>query len=98
MLNSTVIKLISQTYQVNEIGDSIPVEISRTVFAEVKSIGLKRKIEAEQMGLKLSFKFVLSNVAEYNDEEVLEYNGKRYNIVNAYCTDDESIELTAARF
>ena len=98
MINATAIKLISQTFTVNEVGDSIPAETERLVYAEHRSIGLKRKMEAEQMGLKLMDKFVLSNVAEYQGEEILEYNGRRYNIVNAYIPDDESVELTTSRF
>lgn len=98
MLNADAIKLIKQTFSVNEYGDSIPTETIREIYAEVKSIGLKRKIEAEQMGLKLDLKFVLSNVAEYQDEEILEFHGKRLNIVNVYVTDEEKVELTTARF
>ena len=98
MLNATEVYLIAQTFTVNAIGDSIPTETMRLVYAECKSIGLKRKIEAEQAGLKLENKFILSNVAEYQDEEILEYNGKRLNIVNVFCTDEGTVELTTARF
>lgn len=98
MINATAIKLIGQTFTINAVGDSIPAETGRVVYAEHKSIGLKRKIEAEQMGLKLTDKFVLSNAAEYHGEEVLEHNGRRYNIVSVYIADDESVELTTARF
>ena len=98
MINATSVKLIAQTLTTNNVGDSIAEETPRTVYAEVSSIGLKRKIEAEQAGLKLAYVFTLSNVAEYKDEELLEYNGKRYNIVNAYTTAEGKIDLTTARF
>lgn len=98
MLNADAVTLIKQTFSVNEYGDSIPAETSRTVFAEVKSIGLKRKIKAEQMGLKLDLKFILSNVAEYDGEEILEFHGKRLNIVNTYVIDEGHVEITTARF
>lgn len=98
MINASAINLINQEFTVNDVGDSIETETSRRVFADVKSVGLKRKMEAEQFGLKLELKFVLSDIAEYKDEQIVEYNGKRYNIVSTYAADDGSFELTTARF
>lgn len=98
MINATAVSLVSQTFTVNDAGDSIATDATRTVYAEVHSVGMKRKIEAEQIGLKIAFVFVLSNVAEYNGEEILEYEGVRYNIVNAYTTKEQRVELTTARF
>lgn len=98
MINATAVKLIAQTFAVNDVGDSIPTETERLVYAEHRSVGFKRKMEAEQMGLKVSDKFILSNAAEYQGEEILEHKGRRYNIVNVYCTEEETVELTTARF
>ncbi|MBE6955672.1 MAG: hypothetical protein E7449_07190 [Ruminococcaceae bacterium] len=92
-----VANLIARTSEENDIGDLIYTESPRQVYVEVSSIGLKRKMEAMAAGLKLEWKFTLSNVAEYGDEEIIEYKGKRYNIVNVYITDMLSVELIAAR-
>lgn len=97
MLND-VANLIAQTETVNEIGDSIATETSRQVFVQVASIGLKRKMEAMEQGLKLQWKFTLSDMAEYQNEPIIEYHGERYNIVNVYITDDQRVDLTAARY
>lgn len=98
MLFSDVALLISQTYTVNSIGDSIPTETSRQVFVEVKSIGLKRKIDAMATGLTVDFKLILSDIAEYADEKIVEYKGVRYNVKNVYITDDQRVELDIGRY
>lgn len=98
MLFSDVALLISQTYTVNSIGDSIPTETLRQVFVEVKSIGLKRKIDAMATGLTVDFKLILSDIAEYADEKIVEYKGVRYNVKNVYITDDQRVELDIGRY
>lgn len=97
MLYSDVANLIAQTYTVNSIGDAVPKETSRQVFVEVKSLGLKRKIEAMATGLNVEFKLILADVQEYNDEKIVEYKGVRYNVLNVYVADDQSVELTVGR-
>lgn len=97
MLYSDVANLIAQTYTVNSIGDAVPAETSRQVFVEVKSLGLKRKIEAMATGLNVEFKLILADVQEYNDEKIVEYKGARYNVLNVYVADDQSVELTVGR-
>lgn len=98
MIFNDVAKLIQQTFTVNEAGDSIPTETESTVFVCVKSIGMKRKLEAEAFGLKLEFKFILSDEAEYHGEEIVEYNGTRYNVVDVYVTENHQVELTVKRY
>lgn len=97
MLYSDVANLIAQTYTVNSIGDAVPTETSRQVFVEVKSLGLKRKIEAMATGLNVEFKLILADVQEYADEKIVEYKGVRYNVLNVYVADDQSVELTVGR-
>lgn len=97
MLYSDVANLIAQTYTVNSIGDAVPTETSRRVYVEVKSLGLKRKIEAMATGLNVEFKLILADVQEYNDEKIVEYKSVRYNVLNVYVADDQSVELTVGR-
>ena len=97
MLYSDVANLIAQTYTVNSIGDAVPTETSRQVYVEVKSLGLKRKIEAMATGLNVEFKLILADVQEYNDEKIVEYKGVRYNVLNVFVADDQSVELTVGR-
>lgn len=98
MLYSDVAKLIAQTYTVNAIGDPVPTETERQVYVEVKSIGLKRKIDAAATGLNIEFKLILADIAEYNDEKLVEYKGVRYNVKNVFIADDQSVELTVGKY
>ena len=97
-MQNDVITLVKQAMTTSAGGDSIPTETTRDVYAKVESIGLKRKLEAQEAGLKLEYKFTLPDEYEYEDEEVLEYNGKRYNIVNVFINEFRQPELLTARF
>lgn len=98
MLFAETADLIAQTFTTNSVGDSIPTETHHTVFVEFQSIGLKRKIDAMATGLNVEFKLVLKDIAEYNNEKVLEYDGKRYNIQNVFIRDDQLVELTVGPY
>ena len=97
-MQNDVIKLVAQTVTVNAVGDSIMQETEREVFAKVESVGLKRKLEAQEAGLKLAYKFTLSDEYEYEDEEILEYKGTRYNIVNVYINQFAEPEILTAKY
>lgn len=88
---SDVISLISETYTENDIGDFIPVETYTEVFASKKSIRQSEFYQAQAAGLKPSIAFDVRSV-EYNDEKLLEYDGKKYGIMRAYDR-SEFIEL-----
>ena len=57
-----------------------------------------RKLEAMEAGLKLEYKFTLEDEYEYEDEELLEFGGKRYNIVNVYINRFRQPELLTTRY
>ena len=98
MLYADVAYLISETITVNSVGDAIPTETKRMVYVEVKSIGLKRKIEAMATGLNIDFKLILADVREYEDEKFVEYRGVKYNVTSVYVADDQSVELTVGLY
>lgn len=98
MLFSETANLIKQTFTINAVGDSIAAETSRTVFVEFQSIGLKRKIDALATGLNVEFKLLLKDIAEYDDEKIIEYKGKRYNVKNVFIRDDQAVELTVGEY
>jgi len=98
MLFAETANLIKQTFTINAVGDSIAAETSRTVFVEFQSIGLKRKIDALATGLNVEFKLLLKDIAEYEDEKIIEYKGKRYNVKNVFIRDDQAVELTVGEY
>lgn len=98
MLFADTAVLVAETYTVNTVGDSIPTESYRTVFVEYQSIGLKRKIDALATGLNPECKLLLKDIAEYNDEKIVEFRGKRYNVLNVFIRDDQIVELTMGKY
>ena len=98
MLFAETANLIKQTFTINAVGESIAAETSRTVFVEFQSIGLKRKIDALATGLNVEFKLLLKDIAEYDDEKIIEYKGKRYNVKNVFIRDDQAVELTVGEY
>lgn len=98
MLFAETATLITQTYSVNSVGDAITTETQHVVYVEFMSIGLKRKIDALATGLNVEFKLLLSDIAEYNDEKIVEYKGVRYNVKNVFIRDDQHVELTVGKY
>lgn len=98
MLFAETANLIKQTFTINAVGDSIAAETSRAVFVEFQSIGLKRKIDALATGLNVEFKLLLKDIAEYDDEKIIEYKDKRYNVKNVFIRDDQAVELTVGEY
>lgn len=98
MIYNDIITLVKETYTVSDAGDSVAAETQRDVYCTVRSVGLKRKVEAETAGLKIDLRFVIANDADYDDEKIVVHNGKRYNVVSAYVADDESVELDVKKY
>ena len=98
MLFAETADLIAQSFTINEVGDPIATETSRTVFVEFQSIGLKRKIDALATGLNVEFKLVLRDIAEYEGEKVLVFRNERYNVKNVFVRDDQLVELTVGKY
>ena len=98
MIFAETADLITQTFTVNDVGDSIASESTRTVFVEFQSIGLKRKIDAMATGLNIEFKLLLKDMEEYQGEKVVEFRGRRYNILNVFLRDDQHVELTCGPY
>lgn len=82
----------------NEVGDPAGDVNEKEIFAQVRSVGSKRKLEALAAGLKLAWKFILADCYDYDGQEQVRYMGVTYNVIDTYRTEDGTIELTAARY
>lgn len=98
MLFAETAVLVKQVFTINAVGDSIATETTRMVYVEFQSIGLKRKIDALATGLNVEFKLLLKDIAEYDDEKIIVYKNKRYNIKNVFIRDDQQVELTVGEY
>lgn len=93
MYNS-VITLISEARTVDDYGDIVSVGTSKTVFAELKSIGQSEFYQAQAVGLKPEVKFVIADYLDYNNEKKLLYtpfNGvqEEYSVIRTYRNGNE---------
>lgn len=87
--------LISLDYVVDGAGNSIATEESRTVFCKPRSVTRSEFYQAALAGLKPSVVLVLANFADYQDERVVDFRGKRYTVTRAYVRPDrDAVELT----
>ena len=93
-----VIQLLTTTVSttVNSVGDFDKTRISRQVFADVRSIGMKEYYQAVTTGLKPEIKFVLEDYNDYQNEKEIAYNGIRYEVIRAYRTTTNLLELICA--
>lgn len=56
-------------------------EIRRDVFVQPRGVYQSEFYNAAQVGLKPSLTLYLTNKADYNDEKVLEFEGRKYDVV-----------------
>lgn len=92
-----IIDLIKAEKVVNELGDTVETTSEKSVFAQVKSVGSKRKYEALSFGLKLVWKFILADYLDYSGEDQVRYDGDVYQVTDTFRRPDGGIELTVAR-
>lgn len=78
------------------VGSSADEDVRTAVFAEVDPVGRDEYEAAGQKGMKAEYKFTVW-AAEYDEQEEVEYNGRRLSIYRTYGTrSDDKIELYAA--
>lgn len=84
-----------------------PVETRRDVYCNVSSVSMTEFYKAGQAGLKPAYRFTIF-APEYDDEDSIEYKGKRYTVYRTfhgqrysgiinYKTNGDTMELYAER-
>lgn len=86
------IALISIEYEQDDLGEWIETETSTEVFALVQSVTMYEFYQAGLEGMKPDYRFHVW-LSEYNDQELVDYKGKRYEIYRTYIRNDGRIEL-----
>lgn len=80
----------------NEVLTLIKGGTSRTVLCSLRSIGQSEFYEASARDFYPEMKFVLADYLDYNNEQLVEYNGQRYSVLRTYRAGQE-LELTVQR-
>ena len=80
----------------NEILTLIKGDNIRDVFCRLASIGMKEFYEASARDFYPELKFILADYLEYDNEQLVEYNGQRYSVLRTYRTGQE-LEIIVVR-
>lgn len=88
--------LIHHTFVKDEIGNQIPTETRKSILCKVSSVGRNEFYNAAVNELKPEKVFVIHRY-EYEDENLVEFEGKQYSVIRTYSTDFEEIELVCER-
>ena len=91
-----VIKLITENSRTHGVHEGVE-DNARTVYCTVRSVGRSEFYNALNAGIKPEYVFILALEDDYQDERMLDFQGKRYRIVRTYAPEDGGIELTAER-
>lgn len=83
MDRSDVVTLIKTTYELDEYGVQRPKETKRNVYCNIISVNSTEFFEGGRNGLNPVYRMTMFKY-DYQDEELIEYNGKRYNVYRAY--------------
>lgn len=68
-------------------------EIKSDVYCKELSIGLNAELQARQLGIKWDKKFAIHSF-EYKNQQIVEFQGSRYQVDRVYGTDLDETELT----
>lgn len=78
---ATLISYGASTY--DEYGNEVITETTTEVYVQPRGVYQSEFYNASQLGLKPSLTLFIANKADYNDQKVVSYNGKRYNVIRA---------------
>lgn len=96
MDRSDVVKLVSLTKTQDDYGVWRTTETEREVFCQVDSVTRSEFFDGGRNGLNPQFRITMF-AADYEDETILIYNGRRYSIYRTYITRTDDIELYVER-
>lgn len=72
--------------------------MAKRVFAEIRSVRQSEFYKALNDDIEPQYTFVLTDYADYNDEKLIRYNGRIYEVVRTYVpVDGQTIEITVKK-
>ncbi len=91
-MRNDVLTLVSQAYALDDYGVQRPTETTRNVYCDVASITQTEFYAANEAGLRPALRFDIF-AYDYNGEEIVEFNGVRYNVYRTYQRYNDVLEL-----
>ena len=92
MVRDVAVKLISETFTFDDIGNQLATESENSVFATIESISQSEFFSAGQSGFKPDYKVVIWGF-EHTNEGIVELDSVRYSVYRTFLRKDEKIEL-----
>ncbi len=92
MNKSAVAYLITETYTQDDYGVQRKETTKSKVFVRVSSVSGQEWFEGGRNGLNPQYRFTMFS-HDYNDEEIIEYEGKNYTIYRTFNKSIDEIEL-----
>lgn len=85
-MNKDVITLVNKNMNTlpDEFGNRTVQESKREVFATVKSVSQSEFYQANANGFKPEIKFVIYDYFDYENENFVEYENTRYEIIRTF--------------
>ena len=80
----------------NEVITLIKGDTRRDVFCRLQSIGQSEFYEASARDFYPEMKFILADYLDYDNEQLIDYNGRRFRVLRTYRAGQE-LELTVTR-
>lgn len=96
MVRADVVTLIAETPGAHGVYET-PQYTRRTVYAEIRSVGMTEAYQARATGLNPEMKLRLSHSCEYKGEKLCELRGTGYRIIRTWMDEGDGIELTLER-
>ena len=96
MKKADVILLVKETRSSHGVHETV-TEQTRQVFCEVRSVTRSEYYQGLNAGIQPEYVFFLALAEDYDDERIVKYNGKNYNVTRTYMTSDGGIEITVHR-
>ena len=90
------ITLKSMTYEADDLGQMIPTPTDVAVMATKTSVSAAEFFRAGADGLKPEYVFKVW-AHEYNNEDLIGYDGKLYSVYRRYHNDEGKVELYCER-
>ena len=87
-----VITLVATTDSTNSHGDYISAETTTDVFADKVSIRQSEFYQGMAQGIRPELAFRIRSV-DYNEERLVTYNSKRYEVIRTYDIDGEMMDI-----
>lgn len=88
----TVLKLIKTTYTVDDLGQKVPVEISRDIYCNLRSVSRAEWSTAGQRGLNAELVATMY-APDYQGEQIVELQHPAASVESSYLLDADGKEL-----